>query len=142
MVAGAGGAKQPKTRFSRRDRCLYDRFRENQFCNTRFDGTSQLNFNIFSTESDRSDAQPRSPFIAPWVYIKSRDNIATTAQIAAAVPFSSTIRQVCERSANALHDPGRDRLERQLPFKTTMGLLHWFKDEQFASHAHINAPVA
>lgn len=141
---GAGGAKQPKTVFRGGFGIFYDRFGENFTLQAnRFDGTQQLNFNISANETDPLRLAANLTLLAQPVFtLNGVSNLPTTAQIAAAVPFSSTIRQVSGDLQTPYTIQAALGVERQLPFKTTMAVFYiGARTNNLLRSRNINAPI-
>ncbi|HEY0430068.1 MAG TPA: carboxypeptidase regulatory-like domain-containing protein [Pyrinomonadaceae bacterium] len=141
---GAGGAKQPKTVFRGGIGIFYDRFSENLTLQAnRFDGAQQLNFNIFSAETDPVQRAAAIALLSQPVFsLSGVSNLPTTAQIASAVPFSSTIRQVSGDLQAPYTIQTALGVERQLPFKTTMAVFYiGSRTNNLLRTRNINAPV-
>jgi hypothetical protein len=141
---GAGGAKQPKTVFRGGIGIFYDRFSENLTLQAnRFDGAQQLNFNIFSTEPDPIRRAAAIALLSQPVFTLSGvTNLPSTAQIAAAVPFSSTIRRVSDDLQAPYTIQVALGLERQLPFKTSAAIFYiGSRTNNLLRSRNVNAPI-
>jgi Carboxypeptidase regulatory-like domain len=141
---GAGGAKQPKTVFRGGIGIFYDRFNENfTLQSNRFDGSQQLQFNISANETDPLRRAAALTLLAQPVFtLNGVSNIPTVAQIAAAVPFTSTIRRVSEDLQAPYTIQAALGLERQLPFKTTMAVFYiGSRTSNLLRTRNVNAPI-
>jgi hypothetical protein len=141
---GAGGAKQPKTVFRGGIGVFYERFGENLTLQTnRFDGFSQLNFNISANDPDPlRQAAAINLLSQPIFTLNGVTNIPTTQQIAAAVPFTTVVRQTAEDLKTPYTIQAALGVERQLPFNTTMAVFYiGARTSNVLRSRNINAPV-
>jgi hypothetical protein len=141
---GAGGARQPKTVFRGGFGVFFDRFSENFTLQAnRFDGTQQLSYTVSSFESDPVRRAAAIALLSQPVFsLNGVTNVPTTAQIAATVPFSSTIRQVSDEFKSPTTYQVALGIERQLPYKTTMAVFYiGSRTNNLLRSRNVNAPV-
>ncbi len=142
---GAGGAKAPKTVFRGGAGVFFDRFGiNNTLTALRFNGINQLSLVVSANETDPVRRAAALTLLAQPVFNANGtvSNLPTAAQILAALPVSSTIRNV----APTLHTPYTTQIalgvERQLPFKTTFTAYYiGSKTLNVIRAVNINAPI-
>jgi hypothetical protein len=141
---GAGGARQPKTVLRGGIGIFYDRFSENLTLQAnRFDGTQQLNYIVSANDLNPITRQASIALLSQPVFTLSGvTNVPTTAQIAAAIPFSSTTRFVAPNLNAPYTIQTALGVERQLPFKTTMAVFYIAsRNLHLLRSRNINAPI-
>ncbi len=141
---GAGGARQPKTVLRGGIGIFYDRFSENLTLQAnRFDGVQQLNYIVSANDLNPITRQASIALLSQPIFtLNGVTNLPTTAQIAAAIPSSSTTRIV----ATDLNAPYTIQtalgVERQLPYKTTMAVFYIAsRNLHLLRSRNINAPI-
>ncbi len=141
---GAGGARQPKTVFRGGFGVFYDRFSENfTLQSVRFDGTRQLNYVISVNEVDPVRRAASIALLGQPVFsLTGVTNVPTVSQIAAVVPFSTTLRQVSDDLKSPYTMQVALGVERQLPFRTTLtAFFIASRNVHLLRSRNINAPV-
>lgn len=141
---GAGGAKQPKTVIRGGAGVFYDRFSENFTLNARrFDGVSQLNYVVSINDTDPvRRAAAIALLTQPIFTVSGVTGSPTVAQIAAALPGSSTIQRVATDLRTPYTTQATLGLERQLPGRTTLTMFYvTSRTINVLRGRNINAPV-
>jgi len=141
---GAGGARQPKTVFRGGFGIFYERFSENLTLQTiRFDGTSQLSYNVNSFETDPvRRAQAIAILSQPIFTLNGVTNVPTAAQVGILSPLTNTIRQTSDDLRTPYTMQYALGLERQLPYKTTMAIFYiGSRTNNLLRTRNVNAPV-
>ena len=137
---GAGGARAPKTVFRGGFGLFYDRFSENLTLTAlRFNGTNQLNLVLSS-----NDTNPAAVALLQQAVftLNGVTNVPTAAQILAARPQTNTTRQIADDIRSPMMWQGAFAVERQLPWKTTMGITFVSsKTYNVLRVRNINAPI-
>lgn len=141
---GAGGARQPKTVIRGGFGIFYDRFSENLTLQAvRFDGTRQLNYIVSANDPDPVRRAAAIALLSQPVFtLNGVTNVPTIAQVAAIVPFSTTLRKVADDLKAPYTIQTALGVEHQLPFKTTMAIFYVAaRNVHLLRSRNINAPV-
>lgn len=141
---GAGGARSPLTVFRAGFGVFYERFSENTTLQAlRFNGIEQQNYVVSLNESDlvrRAAAQ--TLLTQPTFTVDGVTNAPTVAQIQAALPSSTIIRQINNDLQSPVTYQGAFSVERQLPRRTTAAISYIFsRTDNVIRMRNINAPI-
>lgn len=141
---GAGGARQPRTVVRGGAGFFYDRFSEGFTLQAnRFDGTRQLNYVVSANDPDPVRRAAAIALLGQPVFTLSGvTNVPTVGQIAAIVPFTTTLRTVAGDLKSPYTMQTALGVEQQLPYRTTMAVFYiWSRNVHLLRSRNINAPV-
>ena len=141
---GAGGARAPKTVFRGGLGVFFDRFSENLTLQVlRFNGTSQLNLVVNTSDSDPVRRAAAIALLQQPVFtLTGVTSVPTAAQILTALPQSNTVRSIADGIRSPRTIQGAFAVERQLPMKTTMGITFTSsRTYNVLRSRNINAPI-